>query len=495
MIVIRRFASNAITSVVQTLISVLILFVLYRYLIRHLGPEQLGLWSLVIASASVARLSDMGLTGSIVKFVARYRAIKDDLQVAEVIQTATIFITCVMAVFCFIGYYFLPKILVLFIPDTSIPLAVKVLPLALTSLWVGSLASIFQSALDGCQRMDLRNIVIVLSNIAFLIAAIFGVSNFGIIGLAFAQLFQSSFLLLLSWLVIRKEIVSLGASPFQWNKNKFKEMYSYALNFQINSIAILLFDPVSKLLMSRYGGLSSAGYYEMASQMVLRLRSLIVAAMQPLVATVAELQEKSPNKICKLYTNFYRLTFFATLIFYVAIFIFMPLFSFFWLGYFETKFLFFGIFLIIGWAINNLTTPAYFFNLGTGDLKWNSITHVLMGFLNVILCLILGPKFGDLGVVVAAMFSLIFCSILNLHVLLKKYEIPLKTLIPSEHLKLLITLICFLAISLYFNPIFNMALKKIFYNIIIFLVIASVAIWFHPYRLGLKFIITKSSHK
>ena len=76
----RRLISNAAVSVVQTVISGVVLFLLYRYLLDHLGTEQLGLWSVILASTSVARLSDLGLTGSVVKFVARYRALKNDEQ-------------------------------------------------------------------------------------------------------------------------------------------------------------------------------------------------------------------------------------------------------------------------------------------------------------------------------------------------------------------------------------------------------------------------------
>ncbi len=486
--------NNASSSIIQTLISTLFLLVLYRYLLEHLGSEQLGLWSVLLASISVTRLSDMGLGGTIVKFVARYRTFKDDFQAAEIIHTATISVAFSMGFFCFLIYLLLDKFLILFIPKTSFFLVSKILPWVLISFWLGSIANIFQSALDGCQRIDVRNIIMVLANTIFLITGIFGVFKIGIVGLAFAQLLQSSFLLIFNWLAIRKYIVRLRATPFLWNKNKFKEMFSYAVNFQINSIAILLFDPVSKLLMSRYGGLSSVGYYEMASQMVLKLRALLVSALQPLVPAVAELHEISTKKIRNLYFNFYKILFFVNLILYVSMFIFLPFISFLWLGYFEIKFLFFACFLIIAWGINSLTIPAYFFNLGTGDLRWNTISHVLMGVLNILFCIVLGPRFGDTGVVIATIFSLIICSILNLLALLKRYEIPFKTIIPTEHYKLLFVMFCFIAISMFFSPILKLTHASILLNIvnaIIFLAFILITIWFHPYRLEMKSLLRR----
>src|SRR5512139_639670 len=264
----RRLISNATVSVVQTVISGLVLFLLYRYLIVHLGAEQLGLWSVILASTSVARLSDLGLTGSVVKFVARYRALKDDEQAAEVVQTAGISIALVMAVLLLMIYPLLDDVLKLSIPSQSMQQALSILPWAVLSLWLGSVGSVFQSGLDGCQRMDIRNLLMMLGNLLFLGAALWLVPLYGLVGLAVAQAAQGLLLMIANWLVLRHHLKSLPWLPGHWSKAKFKEMFGYAVNFQINSIAILLFDPITKLLMSRYGGLSGAAYYEMASQLV-----------------------------------------------------------------------------------------------------------------------------------------------------------------------------------------------------------------------------------
>ncbi|MDI1245029.1 MAG: hypothetical protein PSV24_06465, partial [Rhodoferax sp.] len=159
MINTKRLISNATVSVVQTIISGIILFTLYRYLITNLGAEQLGLWSVILASTSVARLSDMGLTGSVVKFVARYRSLNDDAQATDVVQTAAIAIALLMAVLILAVYPLLDNVLALAIPEKLMAQAMSILPWAIFSLWLGSVGGVFQSGLDGCQRMDIRNIL------------------------------------------------------------------------------------------------------------------------------------------------------------------------------------------------------------------------------------------------------------------------------------------------------------------------------------------------
>lgn len=481
----RRLISNATVSVVQTVVSGMVLFLLYRYLIAHLGTKQLGLWSVILASTSVARLSDMGLAGSVVKFVARYHTLMDNEQAAAVVQTAAISIALVMAVLVLAAYPLLGVVLKLTIPIASIPQSMSILPWAVLSLWLNSVGGVFQSGLDGCQRMDIRNILMIVGNVLFLMAAIWLVPGYGLVGLAVGQAAQGLLLTVMSWIVLRHQLTTLPWLPVHWSKAKFKEMLGYATNFQINSIAIMFFDPITKLLMGRYGGLISAAYYEMANQMVVKLRGLLIAANQALVPAVAELHETSPEKVRELYLKAYRLLFFLALPFYAAIQIVLPMVSVLLIGHSEAQFLLFGELLVVGWSLNTLTGPAYFVNLGTGDLKWNTIAHVVMAILNVLLGLILGPKLGGFGIAISAMIALIISSAIVIYALHRQFKIPFRTFIPAEHYLLLIVMLLCIALSAWIDEILMLDKAAVITGAIklgMYLAVIGVVMWFHPYR-------------
>jgi len=65
----RQILINAIMSVVQIVVIGIVLFILYRFLLNTIGVEQLGIWSLVLATTSVTQIASFGLSGSVVKFV------------------------------------------------------------------------------------------------------------------------------------------------------------------------------------------------------------------------------------------------------------------------------------------------------------------------------------------------------------------------------------------------------------------------------------------
>ena len=314
----NRLTRNALMAVVQVIVSGGVLFLLYRYLLRTIGSEQVGIWAIVLATASASRISEMGFSASAVKYTARYIARGEKNKASEVIQTTAITIGVVLACVLVGGYPLIAWLMGKLIAAAHIPDALAILPYALVSVWIGTVASVFLSGLDGCQRIDLRVLVSMLATVLLLVLTWIWVPEYGLVGLAWAQIGQGILMLLGSWVLLRRELPSLPLVSFNWRYSLFREMFHYGFNFQVISIVGMLFDPTTKALMAKFGGLSSTAYYEMASRMVMQFRSLLVSANQVMVPQVANLHENAPEEIQKVYLDSYRVIFFLSLPLYVG---------------------------------------------------------------------------------------------------------------------------------------------------------------------------------
>ena len=100
----HRLLKNIFSAAGQTIVQTVILLILYRYLIDRIGVDQLGIWSIVLATASAARVSELGFGGSIIKFIAAYRAQGDDQAAAESLQTAAISVGALFAIIVAMAY-------------------------------------------------------------------------------------------------------------------------------------------------------------------------------------------------------------------------------------------------------------------------------------------------------------------------------------------------------------------------------------------------------
>jgi O-antigen/teichoic acid export membrane protein len=423
---------NAIMAVAQAVVSGIVLFLLFRYLLRTVGPEQIGIWAVVLATASASRISEMGLTGSAVKFTAGYLARGELGKASDVIQTTAITVGVVLACVLMVGYWVIIWLVGKIIVPANVPGALAILPYALVSVWIGAVAGVFLSGLDGCQRIDLRALVTISTSIVLLGLSWSLVPQYRLVGLACAQIGQGVAMLLLSWGLLRQELPALPLLPRSWRYSLFREMFRYGVNFQLISIFALLFEPTTKALMAKFGGLTSTAYYEMANRMVMQFRALLVSANQVMVPRVASLNEDSPETIQNVYLVSYRVVFFLSLPLYAIMAAAAPLASEIWIGYYEKSFVLYSVLLVAGFWLNTLSGPAYFVNLGTGSLHWITLAHVLIGILNVSLGYMLGGAYGGSGVVLGYVVALVFGSSLVVVSFHRDNRISHKELLSSE---------------------------------------------------------------
>jgi O-antigen/teichoic acid export membrane protein len=481
----KQILINAIMSVVQILVISGVLFVLYRFLLKTIGVEQLGIWSLVLATTAVSQIANMGLSGSVVKFVAKYVAKRESGNISAVIQTAALSVSVFMGCILLISYPIAKWILKLVIPYGSFHYALAILPYAFFSLWMTVICSIFQAGLDGYQRIDIRCMLLMGGAIFHLILCFILAPTHGLMGLAYARVIQNATILFSSWLFLKKYLPFCPIFPYKWNKTIFREIIGYGINFQIMSITRMFYDPITKALLSKFGGLAFVGYYEMANRMIRQLRDLIVSANGVLVPAIADLNEKTPEKIQSVYLTSYQLVLYLALPLCTLCLLSLPIVSQLWIGHYEKMFVMFGVLLSVSWCLNTLGAPASFVYLGLGDLRWNVVGHVVIALLNAGLGFLFGLLSNGIGVVVAWSVSLVSGSsiiCLSYHI---KYRIPLAELLPRASRWVIGVCLFGILSALLINHTFNHISDTVIVNgmiVFLFSLIIFFPLWFHPMR-------------
>src|SRR5271165_2491820 len=123
-----RNRASVIASIIQVIVSGLVFFVLFKYLFVKIGIEQIGVWSLVLATTSVSRVGELGLSAGVVRFVAQARANDNERRAEDVVQTVAITLCIFMGGVLLALYplcvFFLGKL----ISPNNFALAVGILP-------------------------------------------------------------------------------------------------------------------------------------------------------------------------------------------------------------------------------------------------------------------------------------------------------------------------------------------------------------------------------
>lgn len=439
---------NAKYAVLQTVISAFVVFVLYKYLYSRVGPDALGLWTVVVASVSLGKLAELGFSTTVLRFVSIYLSSGNKDRAARILETGVVSIGLFFGLLLILIYPVVNIVVVNAVPLDKAPEARALLPYSIASLWVGLVCAVAQSALDGCGRMDVKSKILIFSNVFYVAASIFLVNKIGVVGLALAQLTQSGLILVVSWYFLRKEIVVLRLFPVFFDRGCFKEIFSYALAIQVGNLLVLCFEPITKIIISRYFGLTEVAHFEMANQVISRARALVSSGVQaylPLISASA-----NDTELAKLIVG-------EALVFTVGLgvpviamaIVSLPMISFIWIGTFQYDFVLYGWLLGIGWVLATVAMPVYFYCVGSGRVRVILVSQAAMVVVNALTGFFSARVFGVGAVVFSMMFSLVLGNLMIGIDTFRCFRLKVRNCFGSKVVKKnIVLLLCVLAVVL-----------------------------------------------
>ena len=470
---------NVISSGSQVLFVGVVYFLLYRYLLRQLGVEMLGVWSVVLSTSSLANLANFGVADSVVRFVAIFLKENDHTRIRQLIFTASLFLGGLFVIIASIIYPFADIILTSVLPAKYLAAGLSILPYSLGCLVLNAINGVYASVLDGMQKNYVRNIVFSGSSILLLVLAYMLVPHYGLRGVAFAQVCQSLLALLFCLLNV---IFYTRFNPLSWNWNKqiFKQIFSYGIKFQFISLAAMLNEPVTKILLGKFGGMAFAGYYEMANRVLMQARGVIVNGTQSLIPVMVHLS-KDLKEVQLFYKKVFSNVLFFSLTAMGVIVISGHFIAFYWIGSYQPVFYNTLVILALSLFINILNTPAYFFYMAEGNLNILIRTHLILGLSNTIVGYCLGYLAGGYGVIYGWFFAVFFGSLYILLIFNKMYDVNFKKLFKTHDLIYATVIMLLIAANSFLNIFPD---KKIGDIICLSMMMVFTTYYFFKYKAG-----------
>lgn len=414
---------NTFSAITVVIVTAIVYFFLYKYLVTTVGIQQLGVWSLVIATISVGAVANTALSESVIRFVAIYSVKNDWENVSKVLMTSC-YVLCVLLLIFLLIIYAASYFLLQFVVDNKfLLLARSLLPFGLLAFWINGVASAFLSFFEGMRLAYIKNTVIAACVIIFYVGSRLMVPKFGLIGVVYAQILQSVVLFMVSAIMVYIKSPYFSFRPLKLRSQLFREIMGFSVNIQVVSVITILLEPVTKYFLARYGNISFVGFYEMGNRLVLQARSLIISATQVLVPNLTIEAEKSLEALAAIYQKVFSIVSAISTCMLAGIIIFLPYISIFWIGHYEPVFIWATVILGISWYINIISSPVYFVNYATNSLNINLNGQLIMAVLNPCLCFILGMIAGSYFVILGWGITLICGSVYILMKSHKKYHI------------------------------------------------------------------------
>ncbi len=395
--------------------SILILFLhfLQKPLMgRYLGPDGLGIYTMVITIAGFASLiSGLGVNGAVVKYVAEY---KDDKDKIYVVFSSAFVTMAIFGVATNIFLFILSDKFASIFNTPSLALLLKIYAfVSAFSLTYGIILSFF----NGLREMKYYSFINTLNGImVFLFIVTFLFLGFGIEGAVVGEVLATITVMVVAVLIIKK-FVHFKISDYKKNTSA---LTSFGSQLMLGNVINNVNYQADSLLIAYFLTATDLGYYSVAvslSRFFWRIPQSVQMIAYPATSeywkngdfhSLNKMIDKSMKySACLLLTVGLGVWFFAKDIIVIL----------FGESFLPSVFPF--QILIIGTVVYGIGIPIGGTLAGIGRPDLGLKINAAGSIVNVLLNILLIPKFGVEGAAVATISSLIIITTLSLYFIVK----------------------------------------------------------------------------
>lgn len=409
---LRRFRAgglgrNAVLSMVQSIVSIVCIFLSYRIVIGQEGIESLGLWSLLMLFGGVASSFDVSGATALARSVARHEQDFPEYAQPDVIHTVLLTSIIINGLFVTTLFAAAPALLSHLIAPDQLEEAWALLPWVGAMMLMAPLAVGISASIDGHMRADIRSVLISVAAIFGFLVALVAIPRLGLAGFALAQAVQQFITIIGGWLILRRRVSGLGWLPLKWRLAIFKNTTGYALRLNIIGALGLLLEPLVKYCINLSGGTAAVGIYELAARLAIQVRNLVIASTTPLIPAFATATAPNTPYFASLLRRAQYYSNFAAVAVALTTLSAAPFMCIIMLNHVSVEVLRLNALLALGWSINLFSLPLYLAAQGQGILRWNMMGHAIIGIVIIMATIFLMPQMGGEGVVFGVALGLL----------------------------------------------------------------------------------------
>lgn len=367
---------NRVLSLLQSIVGVTSYFFVMREVVKILGIQSLGLWSLTVGLIAFIRIIDLSGASSVARLVALKK--NDTLSQSRYIDTISLVGLCVFSLLCFI--FFTPFLTIIYnsIDSELFILAKKLLLITFISLPINVLSMTYLSALDGLGRADIKSIINIISYISYILLSFSFITAYGLIGLAYAQMIQFLLSLILSRLMLYRYLEHLKLLPSYFNYSILRNSIGYIIRIQIFSSPIMLFDPLMRVLIARWYGLDFLGLYDLGYKIAANIKTMIQAYFNPIIPELSSIWAENKQRAITKAINYQKDFSWIIFISFASAIILSPLLSIILLGNINIEFLYILTSMAFSWGLTTLFLPINLLARASDTLIFSILGQILI---------------------------------------------------------------------------------------------------------------------
>jgi O-antigen/teichoic acid export membrane protein len=413
--------------------------ILTFYIVKKIGLENYGIYSLIIATGGYIGILDLGISTSFVKYISEFYTLKDKDRINTLMNTGFLFYL-ILGIFIVFLVFFLGDFIISFlnIPTNFKEEAFKVFILYSLILAFSGVFSPFTAVLMGIQRMDISNKILSLTAILNALGTVLFLElGMGLYGLVLNNLIILIISSLINIYISFNMLPGLVFNPFLFSKDMFLKIFGYGYKLQVTKLSSIFSSHLEKLILSRLLSLNYVAFYQLGNSLVEQIKNVPLLLTGALFPAFSEMG--ASNRIKDIKEGYIRGTKYLAFI-TVPILAFVSAFAYaffmLWFGHGYDNAAYIAAMISWGYMINTIfggVGAALVQGIGRTDIQMKGA--ILNLALNISLSYIFIYKFGFKGAALGTAFSLSFAVLYFTFLLNKFLDIPILKLFKIAFIK------------------------------------------------------------
>lgn len=416
---------NTVAQSASLLAGYLFSFLLAPVMISRLGLDKFGVWAVTGAFATYAGLLDLGIGRSLSRFIAIYDADGRDERIRQCVGLGLIAVTLV-------GVVALSAVAAA-APLLSEDLGVlsteemRIVAMSAVGIWtLNGYGGILNGVGIGKRQMVPPNVAMTIGvtiNFAFSLAAL--LSSTSLVVYAVANAAAALLAIVPAFFAMRH----LWPAPYlaRPQRDLVREVLAFSIKNQVGWLADLVNFQTDKVVIAMAVDIRAAAIYEIASRVVMGVRSAAILTVSALIPTAAaRIVSEGKHVIGEMYRRYTLRSSAIAFPLFMLVSVSAPFLLVAWLGKAPGDSELLVPFLTLAYMANITTGVGSTISIGAGHPGMVSVNSVLIAALNVALTVALAPLFGVWGVVGGTFLALLLGTIRFTERFLKLFDLPLR---------------------------------------------------------------------
>ena len=255
-----RFFTNVLWNWFGISITLFSALILSPFIIRRLGDENYGLWSLTVSLVEYYWLLDFGMRSATIRYSAHYMSTGEHDKVNEVVNTNLAYALSLAPVFVLVAWFAGP--LLAHTLHVANPLFARLVLIVVTSWAITSVLSVFTASLEGFQRFDITNQASFIGiGVRSLGTAALLLMGHGVVALAFMTMIGQVLLHFVSFVRYCAVFPQRRFAPRYFTVEMLRQMLSYGVHTVVASLGQRTLSQSPPLLIGYFLPTRFVGYF------------------------------------------------------------------------------------------------------------------------------------------------------------------------------------------------------------------------------------------